>query len=57
MREMYDAKQHTVDTIAKTVGVSRQTVYRYLQDDDTRATPPALPSVRARPRSGKKVAR
>jgi DNA invertase Pin-like site-specific DNA recombinase len=30
-RQMYDSKQHTMDTIARTVGVSRQTVYQHLQ--------------------------
>jgi len=30
-REMYDAREYTVDTIAKTLGVSRMTVYRYLE--------------------------
>jgi DNA invertase Pin-like site-specific DNA recombinase len=32
MREMYDSREYTVDTIATTVGVSRNTVYRYLDD-------------------------
>jgi DNA invertase Pin-like site-specific DNA recombinase len=29
-REMYDSKEHTVESIAKTIGVSRKTVYRHL---------------------------
>lgn len=29
-REMYDSKEHTVEAIAETVGVSRKTVYRHL---------------------------
>ena len=29
-REMYDSKQHTVEAIARTIGVSRKTVYRHL---------------------------
>ena len=29
-RQMYDTREHTVTTIAKTVGVSRATLYRYL---------------------------
>jgi len=29
-RQMYEAKQHTVEAIAKTIGVSRKTVYRHL---------------------------
>lgn len=30
-REMYDGKQDTVEVIAKTIGVSRATVYRHLE--------------------------
>ncbi len=30
-RQMYDSKDHTIDTIAQTVGVSRTTLYRHLQ--------------------------
>jgi DNA invertase Pin-like site-specific DNA recombinase len=29
-REMYDSKEHSVEAIAKTIGVSRKTVYRHL---------------------------
>jgi DNA invertase Pin-like site-specific DNA recombinase len=29
-REMYDSKEHTVEAIARTIGVSRKTVYRHL---------------------------
>jgi DNA invertase Pin-like site-specific DNA recombinase len=29
-REMYDSREHTVNTIASTLGVSRQTIYRHL---------------------------
>jgi DNA invertase Pin-like site-specific DNA recombinase len=29
-RQMYDSKEHTVEAIAKTLGVSRKTVYRHL---------------------------
>jgi DNA invertase Pin-like site-specific DNA recombinase len=29
-RQMYDSKQHTVESIAKTLGVSRKTIYRHL---------------------------
>ena len=29
-REMYDAREYSVETIAKTIGVSRMTVYRHL---------------------------
>jgi DNA invertase Pin-like site-specific DNA recombinase len=31
-REMYAAREHTVEEIAKIIGVSRKTVYRYLAD-------------------------
>lgn len=34
-RQMYDSKEHTIDAIAKTVGVSRTTLYRRL-DPTTR---------------------
>jgi DNA invertase Pin-like site-specific DNA recombinase len=32
-RKMYDSKSHTMATIAKTLGVSRATLYRHLGDD------------------------
>jgi len=31
-RDMYAAREHTVEEIAKTIGVSRKTVYRHLAD-------------------------
>ena len=31
-RKMYDSQEHTVEEIAKTVGVSRKTIYRHLVD-------------------------
>ena len=41
-REMYDSKEHTVEAIAKTIGVSRKTVYRHLVavSDRTKANAP-----------------
>ncbi|MEV8510789.1 recombinase family protein [Dactylosporangium sp. NPDC051484] len=30
-RQMYDSKQHTIEAIAKVVGVSRATLYRHLE--------------------------
>ena len=30
-RHMYDAKEHTVEAIAQTLGVSRKTIYRHLE--------------------------
>ncbi|MGO9028742.1 MAG: helix-turn-helix domain-containing protein [Acidimicrobiales bacterium] len=33
---MYDSKQHTVEAIAETIGVSRKTVYRHLAPSVTR---------------------
>lgn len=30
-RQMYDSKEHTVESIAKTLGVSRKTIYRHLE--------------------------
>jgi len=29
-RQMYDSREHTVEAIAKTLGVSRKTIYRHL---------------------------
>lgn len=29
-REMYDSKHHTMEAIAKTIGVSRASIYRHL---------------------------
>jgi DNA invertase Pin-like site-specific DNA recombinase len=34
-RQMYDSREHTVQEIAQTVGVSRKTVYRHLQETIT----------------------
>jgi DNA invertase Pin-like site-specific DNA recombinase len=31
-REMYEAREHTVEEIAQTIGVSRKTVYRHLEE-------------------------
>ncbi len=42
---MYDARQHTVQEIADTFGVSRPTIYRHL---DGIATPPPVPHSSAR---------
>ena len=33
-RQLYDAREHTVEEIAKTLGVSRKTIYRYLRPVD-----------------------
>jgi len=30
-RQLYDSKDHTVEAIAKTLGVSRMTIYRHLE--------------------------
>jgi DNA invertase Pin-like site-specific DNA recombinase len=38
-RQLYESRQHTVAAIAKTVGVSRASIYRHL-----RPTPPTRPS-------------
>lgn len=35
-RAMYDARQHTVQEIAETLGVSRGTIYRHLTEDTNR---------------------
>ena len=32
-RQMYDSKEFTVEQIAKTVGVSRMSLYRHLIDE------------------------
>lgn len=34
-REMYDSKRYTVEQIAETLGVSRTTIYRYLEAEQT----------------------
>jgi DNA invertase Pin-like site-specific DNA recombinase len=34
-RQMYDSKQHTMDAIAKVLGVSRASIYRALGEDAT----------------------
>jgi DNA invertase Pin-like site-specific DNA recombinase len=36
-RSMYDSKEHTVQAIAKTLGVSRKTIYRHLEPSTTKA--------------------
>jgi transcriptional antiterminator len=30
-RQMYDSREHTVEAIATTLGVSRKTIYRHLE--------------------------
>jgi len=35
-RQMYDSREHTVEAIAKTLGVSRKTIYRHLEPVTTR---------------------
>lgn len=37
-RQMYDSREHTMETIAKTVGVSRATLYRYLGEEQPAVT-------------------
>ena len=36
-RQMYDSKEHTVEAIAKTLGVSRKTIYRHLEPRPSKA--------------------
>ena len=45
-RQMYDAREHTVDEIARALEVSRATIYRAL-DDRPRAAPAPDPSTPA----------
>jgi transcriptional antiterminator len=33
-RQMYKSREHTVEAIAKTLGVSRKTIYRHLMGID-----------------------
>jgi AcrR family transcriptional regulator len=40
---MYDTREHTMETIAKTVGVSRATLYRYLGEERAAAAIGAKP--------------
>lgn len=42
-RQMYDSKQHTMDAIAKTLGVSRASIYRAL-GEDAKVSSPGDPS-------------
>ena len=36
-RQMYDSREHTVEAIATTLGVSRKTIYRHLEPSTTKA--------------------
>jgi AcrR family transcriptional regulator len=38
-RQMYDSREHTVDAIARALGVSRATIYRALADQPRAARP------------------
>ena len=37
-RQMYDSREHTVEAIAKTLGVSRASIYRHLDPSAPRST-------------------
>ena len=38
-RRMYESREHTVEAIAKTLGVSRKTIYRHLEPPSTELQP------------------
>jgi DNA invertase Pin-like site-specific DNA recombinase len=44
-RELYASGQYTVAAIAKTLGVSRASIYRHLSKADSRLGPPAREQV------------
>lgn len=56
IRQLYDSREHSVDTIASMVGVGRTTVYRSLAPTDRRSPPAAPPTPAKRGRSTGKVA-
>jgi len=37
-RQMYASREHTVEAIARTLGVSRKTIYRHLDPSTTEST-------------------
>lgn len=57
IRQLYDAQEHSVEAIARMVGVGRTTVYRSLEPADRRSTPPPAPSPAKRGQNKRKVAR
>lgn len=53
IRQLYDSREHSVDAIARMVGVGRTTVYRSLESSERRSSPPptgAGPARKAEPK-------
>lgn len=57
IRQLYDAQEHSVEAIARMVGVGRTTVYRSLEPTDRRSTPSPAPTPAKRGQNKRKVAR
>ena len=57
IRKLYDSREHSVDAIARMVGVGRTTVYRALDPADRRTTPSAPAAPPQRGKTDRKVAR
>lgn len=57
IRQLYDSREHSVEAIARMVGVGRTTVYRSLEPTDRRSTPPPAPTPAKRGQNKRKVAR
>ncbi len=56
IRKLYDSQEHSVDAIARMVGVGRTTVYRALDPADRRGSPPAPANRAQRGKTEGKVA-
>lgn len=56
-QQMYDSREHTVEAIASTLGVSRPTIYRHLSARDAPEVEKTSPTIPTRRRSNKGVAR
>jgi hypothetical protein len=53
-RQLYDGRQHTVAAIARTLGVSRASVYRYLPVTGPVGDPPAPSAAAPGPRPSRR---
>jgi hypothetical protein len=53
-RRLYDAREHTVAGIARTLGVSRASVYRHLPAAGPPGALPAPPAAETAPRPGRR---
>ena len=57
IRQLYDSREHSVETIARMVGVGRTTVYRSLEPTDRRSSPTSAPKPAKRGQNKRKVTR